>query len=175
MAADFGDLASGWPGTNDLKAEIARRKADRARREVEQRVDEIRERCQTFRGFIREAWHVLEPVTNYVECWHHGAIAEHMEAVTAGQITRLQINQPPGTMKLCADDTVVMTPSGKRAHGDLKVGDAVFGPDGRPRKILATTPDAPADYLVAFSTGESVRCNGDHLWRVFDRYTAKWK
>src|SRR5579859_6635375 len=99
MAADFGDLASGWPGTNDLKAEIARRKADRARREVEQRVDEIRERCQTFRGFIRESWHVLEPVTKYVECWHHGAIAEHMEAVTAVQITRLQINQPPGTMK----------------------------------------------------------------------------
>jgi predicted phage terminase large subunit-like protein len=34
-----------------------------------------------------------------VHGWHIDAMAEHLEAVTAGQITRLLINIPPGTMK----------------------------------------------------------------------------
>ena len=29
--------------------------------------------------------------------WHIDAIAEHLEAVTAGEINRLLINVPPGT------------------------------------------------------------------------------
>lgn len=50
-------------------------------------------------GFVREAWHVLEPTTPYIHSWHHDAISEHLEAITNRQITRLQVNQPPATMK----------------------------------------------------------------------------
>lgn len=49
--------------------------------------------------FVRQAWPVLEPSTPYVHGRHMGVLAEHLEAVTAGQITRLLINIPPGTMK----------------------------------------------------------------------------
>lgn len=59
-----------------------------------------REACR--RGlstFIRRAWAVLEPGQPYVHGWHVDAMAAHLEAVTAGQITRLLINIPPGTMK----------------------------------------------------------------------------
>lgn len=49
--------------------------------------------------FVRRAWHVLEPTQPYIHGWHMDAIAEHLEAVTAGHITRLLINIPPGTMK----------------------------------------------------------------------------
>lgn len=49
--------------------------------------------------FIRQAWHVLEPATPYVHGWHIDAMCEHLEAVTRGEITRLLINVPPGTMK----------------------------------------------------------------------------
>lgn len=49
--------------------------------------------------FVKEAWHVLEPGQPYVHGWHIDAIAEHLEAVTYGDITRLLINVPPGTMK----------------------------------------------------------------------------
>lgn len=52
--------------------------------------------------FIRRAWAVLEPGQPYVHGWHVDAIAEHLEAVTKGQITRLLINIPPGTMKSMA-------------------------------------------------------------------------
>jgi hypothetical protein len=60
----------------------------------------IREQCsRSLSRFVREAWHVLEPDEPYTYGWHIGAIAEHLEAVSSGQITRLLINVPPGTMK----------------------------------------------------------------------------
>src|SRR5262249_24705014 len=40
-----------------------------------------------------------EPETRLVEGWLLDAIAEHLEAVTLGKITRLLINVPPGSMK----------------------------------------------------------------------------
>ena len=36
------------------------------------------------RLYIRQAWHVVEPSTVYLENWHIDLIAEHLEAVTAG-------------------------------------------------------------------------------------------
>jgi hypothetical protein len=62
-------------------------------------LEAIRGRCRTLAGFVREAWHVLEPTTRYVHDWHHDVISEHLEAIHRGEITRLQINQPPGTAK----------------------------------------------------------------------------
>jgi predicted phage terminase large subunit-like protein len=41
--------------------------------------------------FTKRAWHVYN--------WHMGAICEHLEAVTNGEIRRLLINVPPGTSK----------------------------------------------------------------------------
>jgi hypothetical protein len=41
------------------------------------------------RLYIRQAWHVIEPSTVYLENWHIDLIAEHLEAVTLGQIKRL--------------------------------------------------------------------------------------
>lgn len=61
--------------------------------------DLIRQRCRTLAGFVREAWAVLEPSNPYVHGWHIDAIAEHLEAISYGQINRLLINIPPGTMK----------------------------------------------------------------------------
>lgn len=49
--------------------------------------------------FVRYAWHVLEPDTPFEDNWHIGAICEHLEAVSSGQIKRLIINVPPGHMK----------------------------------------------------------------------------
>lgn len=59
-----------------------------------------REACRrSLSTFARRAWPVLEPGQPYVHGWHIDAMAEHLQAVTAGQITRLLINIPPGTMK----------------------------------------------------------------------------
>lgn len=50
-------------------------------------------------NFIKRAWPELEPGRPYVHGRHMDALCEHLEAVTSGQIKRLLINIPPGTMK----------------------------------------------------------------------------
>ncbi len=50
-------------------------------------------------NFIKRAWPELEPGQPYVHGRHMDALCEHLEAVTNGQIKRLLINIPPGTMK----------------------------------------------------------------------------
>ena len=50
---------------------------------------------QSLSCFIEQAWHVIEPTTQYVPGKHIDAICEHLEAVLLGQINRLLINIPP--------------------------------------------------------------------------------
>jgi phage terminase large subunit-like protein len=50
-------------------------------------------------GFMETMWPVLEPAEPFVGGWVPEAIAEHLEAVTSGQIKRLLINVPPGCTK----------------------------------------------------------------------------
>ncbi len=59
-----------------------------------------RELCsRSLATFVRRAWHVIEPGQKYIHGWHVEAVCEHLEACTYGDIKRLLINIPPGTMK----------------------------------------------------------------------------
>lgn len=102
-----------------LRAERHRRdESERHRRELAEHSEQIRERCKTLRGFMAESWHVLEPTTEYIHGWHHDAIAAHLEAIHRGEITRLQINVPPGSMKSLTVSVIFQAyewgPGGKR-------------------------------------------------------------
>ena len=52
-----------------------------------------------FHEFVRQAWPIVEPATPFRDTWHIGAVCEHLEAVTRGEISRLLINIPPGHAK----------------------------------------------------------------------------
>lgn len=54
---------------------------------------------RSLRTYIELAWPIIEPNRAFVPNWHIDAIAEHLEAVTRGEITRILINVPPGCMK----------------------------------------------------------------------------
>lgn len=54
---------------------------------------------KSFRAFIPKAFAVLEPETPFETNWHIDAIADHLEAVTRGEIRNLLINIPPRHMK----------------------------------------------------------------------------
>lgn len=45
--------------------------------------------------FFKQAWHIIEPGTPFVDNWHIEAIANHLEACFYRQIKRLLINMPP--------------------------------------------------------------------------------
>jgi predicted phage terminase large subunit-like protein len=88
-----------------IRAERARRETERQREALVRDAEAIRARCRTLAGFVREAWHVLEPSQPYVHGWHISAICRHLEAITGGEFlargasNRLLINVPPGSMK----------------------------------------------------------------------------
>jgi predicted phage terminase large subunit-like protein len=69
--------------------------AERTRRELER----DRFECRHLTGFVRKAWHVLEPRAPLIWSWHLDALCQHLEAITDGRITRLLVNIPPGTSK----------------------------------------------------------------------------
>ena len=49
--------------------------------------------------FVRQAWHVLEPSTPFVDGIHVEAICSHLQALIEGRIRDLIINVPPGHAK----------------------------------------------------------------------------
>jgi len=81
---------------------------------------------RSLRGFVRMAWHVLEPETPLAWGPALDAMCEHLEAVTRGEIRRLLVNVPPGMMKSLL--TSVFHPAWE------------WGPRGLPhRRFLATS------------------------------------
>ena len=69
------------------------------RREIERDAEGVRMRCARLAGFVREAWHVLEPANPYVHNWHVDSLCAALEAITWGEFNRFLANVPPGTMK----------------------------------------------------------------------------
>lgn len=61
------------------------------------------------REYVRLAWPIVEPATEFVPGWHIDAICDHLEAVTRGEIRNLIINIPPRCMKSLL--TCVMWPT----------------------------------------------------------------
>lgn len=88
-----------------------------------------REYCsRSLANFAKQAWHVLEPASDLKWGWALDAICEHLEAVSAGEITRLLINVPPGSMKSLL--TGVVWPAWE------------WGPRGQPEKRFLGTAHA---------------------------------
>lgn len=54
---------------------------------------------RSFADFVRQAWAVLEPKTPFLDNWHIDLLAEYLEAVADGDVTRLIINVPPRSGK----------------------------------------------------------------------------
>lgn len=63
-------------------------------------------------------------------------------------------------------DTEVPTPTGYRPLGDIRVGDAVFGSDGRPVRVIKTTEimEERRCFRVRFADGTDVVASEGHLW-----------
>jgi phage portal protein BeeE len=71
-------------------------------------------------------------------------------------------------------DAGVLTPGGWVEMGSIRVGDRVFGSDGKPKTVLGVYPQGIQDiYRVTFSSGGSTECTADHLWTVASAYDRK--
>jgi superfamily II DNA or RNA helicase len=69
----------------------------------------------------------------------------------------------------------VLTVSGWRTMGDLKVGDFVVGPAGEPTEVLGVYPQGVRENVrVTFSDGSWTLCGWEHLWEV-NTPLRKWR
>lgn len=115
----------------------------------------------------------------YEAGWVHKDICQRLEKfsddVAAKKSPRLMLFLPPRHGKLLADSTPVLTTQGWKPHGDLRVGDKVFHPSGRPVEVIALSEKAPAKWRVTFSNGQVIQCHENHEWTIFDRTTQSIK
>ena len=64
-------------------------------------------------------------------------------------------------------DRPVLTPTGWRAIGSLRIGDLVVGSDGLPTPVLGVFPQGRRDvFQVKAQDGASTLCCAEHLWTV---------
>lgn len=70
--------------------------------------------------------------------------------------------------KALALDTPIPTPRGWTTMGALEVGDYVFGANGKPTRVAATSEVFYGNdcYRMEFSNGESVVADAGHLWKT---------
>lgn len=116
-------------------------------------IDVEKELCsRSLARFAQRAWHVLEPSTPLVWGWALDAICEHLEAVTAGELTRLVMNVPPGMMKSLL--TSVIWPAWE------------WGPKGRPELRFM---GAAYEQDLAIRDARKMRMLVESEW-----YQARW-
>jgi predicted phage terminase large subunit-like protein len=119
--------------------------------------------------FYQNSWDVFETVP-FLGNWHLQCICEHLEAVFHGDIQNIIFECPPRHSKLLASSTPILTPQGWTTHGQLKEGDLVYHSSGNTTKVISRHPNDVANILITFTNGESIKCNEDHIWAVYDRY-----
>lgn len=83
------------------------------------------------------------------------------------------LSVPPGCGKALSDDTPVLTTKGWKKHGDLLVGDMVYGLDGKAKKVLHVSSKSQEECLITFTNGEKIQCHKNHEWVLYDRNCHK--
>lgn len=60
----------------------------------------------------------------------------------------------------------VVTPTGYRKVGDIRVGDELIGSNGKPTKVIGVFPQGEQDiYRITLKDGSVVHCDENHLWQ----------
>lgn len=104
-----------------------------------------------------------------VKLWHasmDGKFVNHQRAVKMLENSgRLLLSQGVGSGKAQPLDAKVLTASGWRLMGDLKVGDEVIAADGSAARITNVYPQGEKEiYRVIMRDGGETRCCAEHLW-----------
>ena len=100
-------------------------------------------------------------------------LVEAIQALVDGELNELFLSMPPRVGKALANDTPILTPDGWKKHGDLKVGDKVFRPNGETAEIIHLNPKCQMTHRITMTDGSTFDCHENHEWRVWDRRFGK--
>lgn len=96
-----------------------------------------------------------------------GNFTELYTALTTGGNQRIQAIA--GSGKALVNGTKIMTERGLRPIEKLRVGETVFGEDGKSHKILGVFPQGKKQpYEIRFNNGSVIECCKDHIWTVVE-------
>ena len=71
---------------------------------------------------------------------------------------------------------IVYTPNGKTTWKNIKIGDELFGDDGKLTKVINIPFDEECDvYKITLKDGRIVYASGNHLWKVWRSYSHSFK
>lgn len=116
-------------------------------------------------GAVRALFESYEGQIEGVRC---GCIPELDDLF--GTIRRKQmviLGGRPGMGKAQPLDAKVLTPTGWKQMGDIRVGDQVVSIDGAPSEVTGVFPQGVKQtYRMTFSDGRSTECCAEHLWKV---------
>lgn len=129
-------------------------------------------RRETSRDFLAYARFVM-PILQ--ETPFHKSYYRILQDFADGKIKHLIVSVPPQHGKEISDHEIVITPTGKTTHGELKVGDYVFGRNGQPVMVKWVSSKVQSEYIIRFSDGQTIECHGKHEWVVWDVSQRKWR
>ena len=81
---------------------------------------------------------------------------------------------PAGTGKAQPLSAKIKIPGGWTTMNDIKIGDNITTPVGKPAKVIGLYPQGKKEtFIIEFKDGRKTECCGEHLWEVF--YEDYWK
>jgi predicted phage terminase large subunit-like protein len=147
---------------DDLVASLTPADQEKLLQQVQDYKDAVdRERCQkSFMAYVKKMW------PGFIHGRHHAVMAKKFEEIAEGKLKRLIINLGPRHAIMTS--MKIPTVAGIKTMADLKVGDYVFGPDGKPTLVLGKSEIFKDRQLYKVTTddGFSLVVDGEHLWTV---------
>lgn len=129
-------------------------------------------------NFVERAWPIIEPGTPFVNGWSMGAICEHYQAITEGQIKRLLVEVPTGLSKSTISQ--VMFPPwewGPRALGYLRTISASYEVnnalrDNRKTRVIIESDWFQALWPLKLTTDQNTKGYFENEYRGFRQCCA---
>ncbi len=101
------------------------------------------------------------------------AVDKFVDDLIAGKRPVLMLTAPPQHGKQLGHSTPMLTANrGWITHGELRVGDAVYRPDGTTTRVVALSEEAPCDAVLEFSDGSSITTHSRHEWLLHRTWTG---
>jgi predicted phage terminase large subunit-like protein len=121
----------------------------------------------------RSLLHYVERrIKNYQTGWLHEDIARRIEkfveGVERGESPRLILSIGPRLGKALKNKEKILTANrGWITHGELKVGDLVFGSNGKPTEVVAVGQEIyDLDHEIEFQGGQKLTAHAEHEWFI---------
>lgn len=106
-------------------------------------------------------------------------IVQSLQDLLDDKLDILSISMGTGTGKGQRENAKILTPSGFRRFGDIKVGDKVISGTGKVAEVLGVYPKPSMPvYEITFDDNSRVQCSQDHIWHVqtvHDRSDGKYR